>query len=89
LRQSKPADELPDAQLPLTSQQLEYPQADGVSEPAKVLRDEIRLERGGGKPKRRRVERSAHAHWIFGRDDQVGCPVFSPIERAERARLAT
>jgi hypothetical protein len=28
-------------------------------------------------------EATVLSNWIFGRDDQVGCPVFSPIDEAE------
>jgi hypothetical protein len=31
-------------------------------------------------------EATVISNWILGRDDQVGCPVFSPIDRAERHR---
>jgi hypothetical protein len=33
-------------------------------------------------------EATVLSNWILGRDDQVGCPVFSPIDHAE-ARLDT
>jgi hypothetical protein len=33
-------------------------------------------------------EATVLSNWIFGRDDQLGCPVFSPIDDAE-ARLNT
>ncbi|MGH3062026.1 MAG: hypothetical protein ACRDNA_11520, partial [Gaiellaceae bacterium] len=32
-------------------------------------------------------EATVLSNWILGRDDQIGCPLFSPIDRAE-ARLA-
>ena len=33
-------------------------------------------------------EASVLSNVILGRDDQLGCPVFSPIDHAERARAA-
>jgi hypothetical protein len=37
-------------------------------------------------------EGTAVSNWILGRDDQIGCPVFSPVDQAEdhlRSRRAT
>jgi len=33
-------------------------------------------------------ESTVISNWILGRDDQVGCPVFSPIDQLENRRTA-
>ena len=32
-------------------------------------------------------ESTVISNWLLGRDDQVGCPVFSPIDQLEARRL--
>ena len=61
LRQSKPANELTDAQLTFAAKQFEDPQPDRVTQPAEVLRDQIARQRHRGKPERGRAKRSTHA----------------------------
>jgi hypothetical protein len=61
LRQREPVDELTDAEFTSASEQFEDAQPDRIAQSAEVLRHQIRLQRGGGKPEWSGSDRARHA----------------------------